>query len=104
VGEAKRRKLLDPNFGKVRQPRNPSSVDLEALQNYLDLPLSEFTSPENEALVEQGFEQLYLLARQAGVEMPPMPTDPSEKQHFLERFKQNMANSRLQLPDGRIIE
>lgn len=104
MGEAKRRKLLDSNFGKIRQSRNPGSVDLEQLQNYLDLPLSEFTSPENEALVEQGFEQLYLLARQAGVEMPPMPTDPEEKQHFIARFKQGMANSQLQLPDGRIIE
>jgi hypothetical protein len=77
---------------------------LEQLQNYLDWPLSEFTSPENETLVEQGFEQLYLLARQAGVVLPPMPTAPEEKQHFLARFKQGMANSRLQLPDGRIIE
>jgi hypothetical protein len=77
---------------------------LEALQNYLDLPLSEYTNPENEALVEQGFEQLYLLAKESGVEMPPIPSDPEEKQHFLARFKQGMANSRLQLPDGRIIE
>jgi hypothetical protein len=104
VGEAKRRKLLDPNFGKVRQPRKISSVDLEALQNYLDLPLSEYTNPENEALVEKGFEQFYLFAKEAGVKMPPLPTDPSEKQRFLARFKQGMANSQLQLPDGRIVE
>jgi hypothetical protein len=68
------------------------------------LPLSEYTNPKNEALVEQGFEQLYLKAKEAGVEMPPLPTEPEEKKCFLARFKQGMANSQLQLPDGRIIE
>jgi hypothetical protein len=33
-----------------------------------------------------------------------MPTAPEEKQRFVARFKQGMANSQFQLPDGRIVE
>jgi hypothetical protein len=30
MGEAKRRKFLDPNFGKTRQPRKSGSVEKRA--------------------------------------------------------------------------
>ncbi len=70
----------------------------------MDLPLSEYSEPEHAALVEKGIEQLFLIAKEAGVEMPTLPTDPIEKQRFDDQFKQGMAESRLELPDGRIIE
>ncbi len=104
MGEAKRRKKLDPNFGKIPGPSKRTKLDLKLLEKYMDLPLSEHSEPEHSQLVEQGLEQLFLMAKEAGVEMPPMPTDPEEKQRFLHQFKQGMAHSRLELPDGRIIE
>ena len=70
----------------------------------MDLPLSEYSEPEHASLVEKGVEQLFLMAKAAGVEMPTLPTDPIEKQRFLHKFKEGMAESRLELPDGRIIE
>ncbi|MGB5594406.1 MAG: hypothetical protein WBM32_22510 [Crocosphaera sp.] len=55
-------------------------------------------------LEEKGVEQLFLLAEKAEVEMPDLPTDPEEKQRFLHKLKESMAHSRLELPDGTIIE
>ncbi|NEQ78692.1 MAG: hypothetical protein F6J89_08330 [Symploca sp. SIO1C4] len=104
MGEAKRRKKLDPNFGKIPRPRKGTQFDFELFEKYMDLPLSEYSEPEHAQLVEKGLEQLFHLAQEAGVEMPPMPTDPMEKQRLLHRFTQGMANSRLKLPDGSIIE
>ena len=104
MGEAKRRKKLDPNFGKSPRRRSARKLDLELLDKYMDLPLSEHSEPEHAQLVEQGLEQLFLMAQQAGVAMPNLPTDPIEKQQLLHKLKQGMANSRLKLPDGTIIE
>ena len=104
MGEAKRRKKLDPNFGKNPRRRSATKLDLKLLEKYLDLPVSEHSEPEHSQLVEQGLEQLLLMAQQAGVEMPSLPTEKEEKQRFLHQLKQGMANSRLELPDGRILE
>lgn len=103
MGEAKRRKILDPNFGKVPRAKKNTQLDLELFEQYMDLPLSEYTAPEHQELVEKGVEQLFLIAQEAGIKLPPMPTDPMEKQRLLRRFAQGMANSRLQLPDGSIL-
>jgi hypothetical protein len=104
MGEAKRRKKLDPNFGKSPRRRKETKLDRELLDKYMDLPLLEYSEPEHAQLVEQGLEQLFLMAQQAGVAMPKLPTDPIEKQQLLHKLKQATANSRLELPDGRIIE
>ena len=104
MGEAKRRKKLDPNFGKFPSPGQATKLDFELLEKYMDLPLSEHSEPEHSQLVEKGLEQLFLMAQEAGVSMLPMPTDPEEKQRFLHYFKQGMAKFRLELPDGRIID
>ncbi|MCH2247407.1 MAG: hypothetical protein MK111_22705, partial [Crocosphaera sp.] len=82
MGEAKRRKKLDPNFGKIPSPRK-AQLDVELFEKYMDLPLSEYSEPEHANLVEKGIEQLFLLAEKAGVEIPDLPTDPEEKQRFL---------------------
>ncbi|MCH2228067.1 MAG: hypothetical protein MK033_09855 [Candidatus Caenarcaniphilales bacterium] len=103
MGEAKRRKKLDPNFGKIPKQRK-AQLDVELFEKYMDLPLSEYSEPEHASLVEKGIEQLFLLAEKAGVEIPDLPTDPEEKQRFLHKFKEGMAESRLELPDGRVIE
>ena len=63
MGEAKRRKKLDPNFGKIPGRRSATKLDLELLEKYMDLPLSEHSEPEHAQLVEQGLEQLFLMAR-----------------------------------------
>ncbi|NEO99087.1 MAG: hypothetical protein F6K58_10475 [Symploca sp. SIO2E9] len=104
MGEAKRRKKLDPTFGKIPRSKKVTEFDPELFEKYMDLPLSEYSEPEHAQLVEKGLEQLELLAQKAGVEMPTMPSDPMEKQRFLHRFAQGMADSRLELPDGSIIE
>ncbi len=38
MGEAKRRKKLDPNFGKIPRPSKRTKVDLKLLEKYMDLP------------------------------------------------------------------
>ena len=104
MGEAKRRKKNDPNFGKNPRYHSAKELDIELFEKYMDLPLEEHSEPENSQLVEQGIEQLFIMAEKAGIEMPSLPTDFAEKQRFLHRLKQLMANSRLQLPDGTIVE
>ena len=104
MGEAKRRKKLDPNFGKIPRKGKKAKLDLELFQKYMDLPTSEYSKPENAALVEQGLEQFMLMAEQAGVQTPSLPTDPEERQRLLEKFKQGVANTRLEFPDGSLFQ
>ena len=104
MGEAKRRKKLDPNFGKIPQKRGQAKLDFKLFKKFMDLPSSFYSKPENATLVEQGLEQFMLMAEQAGVQIPSLPTDPEERQRLLEKFKQGIANTKLELPDGSLFQ
>ena len=95
MGEAKRRKKLDPNFGKIRKNPNNAQLNLNKFQEYMDKPLSEYANPENDALFSEGIEELFLMAKQAGVNLPSLPDDPKERQILLDRIKQEAIKYKI---------
>jgi hypothetical protein len=70
MGEAKRRKKLDPNFGKNPSPKK-AQLDLELFEKYLDLPLSEYSEPLHANLVEKGNKLPQLAHAEVGVFSSP---------------------------------
>lgn len=100
MGEAKRRKKLDPNFGKIRRTPKFKKNELEKFQQFMEMPLSEYANPEKQNLFEEGIEQLCLMGKAAGVDMPELPSDPEERKNFLNKLKERMASTDLKLPDG----
>ena len=71
----------------------------------MDLPSSFYSKPENATLVEQGLEQFMLMREQENGKKSSLPTDPEERQRYLEKFKQAAANStlKIQLSDGELL-
>ncbi len=58
----KKFKGFDKSEKANRSRKKKTKLDLELLEKYMDLPLSEHSEPEHSQLVEQGLEQLFLMA------------------------------------------